>query len=185
MPAQQKTMINGVDVVRLKETIQAVRNTPDLAQFLFRCANAWLDAGRNRSTIKTFYGAGQEDTARPEPYVLESDEPKVLLGEDRAPNPVEFLLHALAGCLTTTMVFHAASRGIEIESVESSLEGDIDIQGFLGLSNEVPRGYRAIRVKLRVKSDASADKLAELSKFSPVYNTISQPTPVEVVVEKV
>lgn len=181
---QQKTT-NGVDVERLKEMIEAVRQDPELAEFVFRACNRWLDRGRNRSTIKEFYGFGQEDTTRTQPYILENDEPEVLLGEEQAPNPVEFILHGLAGCLTTTLAFHAAARGIEIETIESSLEGDIDIQGFLGLSDEVPRGYQSIRVKMRVKSDAPAEKLAELAKFSPVYNTLTNPLPVEVAIEKV
>lgn len=184
MLTEQQTMINGVDVERLKETVKAVHEDPRLARFLFRARNKWLGRGRNRSTIKEFYGAGREDTTRTAPFVLENDEPEILLGEDQAPNPVEYLLHALAGCVTTSMVFHAASRGIEIESVESSLEGDIDIQGFLGLSDQAPRGYKTIRVRLRVKTDASPEKLAELVRYSPVYNTIVNPVPIELTIEK-
>jgi len=185
MLTQQLAGTNGVDVDRLKSTVQAVQENAELAKFVFRARNKWLERGRNRSTIKEFYGAGQEDRTRTSPYVLDNDEPEILLGEDQAPNPVEYILHALAGCLTTTMVFHAASRGIEIESLESSLDGDIDIRGMLGVSNEVPRGYKAIRVKLRVKSEAPPEKLAELAKFSPVYNTLTQPVPVELTIEKV
>lgn len=185
MLTRQQETVNGVDVERLKDTVNAVREDPSLAQFVFKARNTWLGRGRNRSSIKEFYGAGQEDTSRTSPFILENDEPEVLLGEDQAPNPVEFILHALAGCLTTTLVFHAASRGIEIESVESSLEGNIDIQGFLGLSNKVPRGYKSIRVKLRVKSDEPAEKLVELAKYSPVYNTVVGSVPVELTIEKV
>lgn len=185
MLVKEQTTVNGVPVDQLKETLQAIRKDPGLGSFQFRAKNQWLCGGRNRSTVKDFHGAGREDTTRGEPFVLDNDEPPVLLGEDRAPNPVEYILHGLAGCLTTTMVCHAAARGIEIQSVESSLEGDIDVRGFLGLSDEVPRGYQAIRVIMRVKSDASAAKLAELSKFSPVYNTLVNPVPVEVVIEKV
>jgi len=185
MSTTRHKTINGVDVERLAETLEAIRKDPQLAEFVFRACNSWLGGTRNRSTIKGFYGAGGEDTTRAEPYTLENDEAEVLLGQDQAPNPVEFVLHGLAGCLTTTLVAHAAARGIEIDTVESSLEGDIDIQGFLGLSDEVPRGYSAIRVRLRVKSDAPADKLAELAKYSPVYDTLSNPVPVEVAIEKV
>ena len=100
------------------------------------------------------------------------------------PNPVEYVLHALAGCVTTTMVVHAASQGIEIESIESSLEGDLDARGFLDLADDVPRGYKAIRMKLKVKSDVPAEKLVEFAKLSPVYNTLANPVPIEMVVEK-
>ena len=179
-PAGQEQATNGVNVPALRETIGAIQQDPTLGDFHFRATNRWLGGARNRSTIKGFYGAGKEDDTRTEPYVFENDEPQVLLGEDRAANPVEYLLHALAGCATTTMVMHAAARGIEIDSVESEIEGSIDIRGFLGLSNQVPRGYRKIRLTMRVKSDADPQTLAALAKSSPVFNTVSQPTPVEI-----
>jgi uncharacterized OsmC-like protein len=184
MSTQQLEAVNGLDVERLKDTVKAIRENPQLAKFILRARNQWLERARNRSTIKDFYGAGHEDTTRKSPHVLECDEPEILLGEDQAPGPMEYVLHALAGCLTTSLVFQAAARGIEIEAIESSLEGDVDIQGFLGTSNEVPRGYKGIRVKLRVKSAASPEKLAELAKYSPVYNTIVNPIPVELTIEK-
>lgn len=182
-PAQQQS-VNGVDVAGLKQTISAVRQQPALANFHFRATNRWLGGSRNRSTIRGFYGAGKEDDTRTEPFVLDNDEPQVLLGADRAANPVEYLLHALAGCVTTTMAMHAAARGITIESVESELEGDIDIQGFLGLSKDVPRGYGNIRVTMRVKSDGDERTLAALAQYSPVFNTITSPTPVELRIVK-
>jgi uncharacterized OsmC-like protein len=184
MSQQVASNVNGVDVNRLFETIGAIKEQPDLAKFQFRARNEWLEVGHNRTTIKDFYGCGQEDESRSEPYVFDADEPPVLLGEDKGANPVEYLLHALAACLTTTMVFHGASRGIEIESVESKLEGDIDIQGFLGLRPDVEKGYQGINVTFRVKSDAPAEKLRELAEFSPVYSTVSRPTPVTVTIEK-
>ena len=180
---QQPVCRNGVNVTALFETIDAVKNDQELANFQFRATNRWIDCGHNRSTIQGFYGGGQEDTTRTEPFVLDADEPPVLLGEDAGANPVEFILHALAGCLTTTMVFHAAARGIEIEAVDSALEGDLDVRGFLGLSDEVRNGYQDIRVRMRVKSDASPNTLLELAKFSPVYDVVSNSVPVKVVVE--
>jgi uncharacterized OsmC-like protein len=185
MITEQQTTINGVDVGQLKETVEAVRQNSRLAKFIFRVRNQWLGRGRNRSQIKDFYGVGREDTSRTSPYVVENDDPEVLLGEDQAPSPGEYALHSLAGCLTTTLAVHAAARGIEIESMESSVEGDVDIQGFLGLSDQVPRGFKSIRVKMRVKSDASEEELAELAKYSPMYNTLINPVPVEVTIEKV
>ncbi|MDE3218559.1 MAG: OsmC family protein, partial [Nitrospirota bacterium] len=108
------------------------------------------------------------------------DKPPVLLGEDHGANPVEYVLHALAADLTTSLVYHAAARGIRIESVESRLEGDLDLQGFLGLSDTIRRGYKQIRVHFTIKSDATADQLKELATFSPVHDIVSNPVPVEI-----
>ena len=179
-----KGKINGVDVDILFETLNAMKEKPELASFKFRAHNKWDNAGHNRTHIKEFYGAGEEDKNRKKHFVLDADEPPLLLGEDIGANPVEHLLHALAACLTTSMVYHAASRGIKIDAVESRLEGDLDLRGFLGLSKDVKKGYENIRVNFTVKSDASAEKLEELSKFSPVFNVVTAPTPVTVTVEK-
>lgn len=174
------TVMNGVNVERLDQTIHAVQKDPGLAKSQFRAINRWVSGGHNRSTIQGFYAAGQEDTSRTRPFVLDADEPPVLLGQDKGANPVEFVLHALAACVTTSLVYHAAARGIRLESVESQLEGDIDLQGFLGLSDQVRRGYKEIRVKFSVKSDASPEQLEELTKFSPVYDIVSNPVPVSI-----
>lgn len=104
----------------------------------------------------------------------------MLLGKDQGANPVEFVLHALAACLTTSLVYHAAARGIRIESIESRLEGDLDLQGFLGLSEQVRRGYKQIRANFTIKSEASAEELEALTKFSPVYDIVSNPVPVSI-----
>ncbi len=175
-------IINGIDVGRIRETVEAVRRTPSLATFQFRAANHWVDGGHNRSTIKSFYGAGQEDTLRTTAFVLDTDKPPVLLGKNQGPTPVEFVLHALAACLTTSLVFHAAARDIHIESIESKLEGDLDLQGFLGLSGQVRRGYKQIRANFTVKSDASAKELEELTKFSPVFDIVSNPVPISIAI---
>jgi uncharacterized OsmC-like protein len=178
--ATMSGVINGVDVDRMGATIQAVQKNPGLAAFQFRAKNQWITGGHNRSTIQSFYGAGQEDTIRTAPFVLDAGEPPVLLGKDEGANPVEFVLHALAACLTTSLVYHAAARGIRIDSVESRLEGDLDLQGFLGLSDKVRRGYKEIRVNFTIKSDASAEQLKELTKFSPVHDIVSNPVPVSI-----
>lgn len=172
--------VNGVDVDALFQTIDAVKADPGLAEFRFRAANRWLDGGHNRSTIQSFYGCRQEDPTRTRPFVLDADEPPVLLGRDAGANPVEYVLHALAACLTTTMVYHAAARGIAIRSVSSHLEGDLDLRGFLGLSEDVRKGYREIRVRFEVDSDASPAVLRELAKFSPVYDIVSNSLPVQI-----
>jgi uncharacterized OsmC-like protein len=178
------TIINGVNVTALGEVVKAVKGTPEIANFRFRATNKWMGGGLNRSSIQGFYGACAEDTGRTEPFVLDNAEPPVLLGEDEAPNPVEHVLHALAGCMTTTMVYHAAARGIKIKSVESELEGDLDLHGFLRLDESVRNGYQNIRVKFKVDSDATAEQLADLAKISPVFDIVSNPVDVSVELEK-
>lgn len=174
---------NGVDVTALFATIDAVKADTGLAEFRFRASNRWIDGGHNRSTIQSFYGCRQEDQTRTEPFMLDNDEPPVLLGADAGANPVEYVLHALAGCLTTTMVYHAAARGIAIGGVESELEGDLDLRGFLGLSDEVRKGYREIRVTMRVQSAADAAILKSLAQYSPVFDIVSRSVPVQLRVE--
>lgn len=181
---QQATSVNGVETQRLFETIDAVRQMPGLGKCHFRVHNRWIDGGHNRSIISNFYGAGRENS-RPEPFVYDNDEPAVLLGHDLAANPVEFVLHALAGCLTSSMVYHAAAKGIAIEEIESHLEGDIDLRGFLGLSDQVPRGFQAIRVTFRIKAPNAApevlDELCQMAqKHSPVFDTLTRPVAIEV-----
>lgn len=125
---QQSNCTNGVNVTALFETIEAVKQNAGLARFQFRATNQWMDGGQNRSRIQGFYGCGSDDTTRTQPFVLNADEPPVLLGNDSAPNPVEYVLHALAACLTTTLAYHAAARGIEIENVDTAIEGDLDLE---------------------------------------------------------
>ncbi len=176
-------VINGVDVEQWGQTVQAVQSNPSLGTSQFRVVNRWINGGHNRSTIKGFYGAGQEDTTRTTPFVLDADEPLALLGKDHAANPAEYVLHALAACLTTSLVYHAAARGIHVESIESKLEGDLDLRGFLGVSPDVRKGFQAVRVNFTIKSNATADQLAELAKFSPVYDTLANPVPVSIHIE--
>lgn len=181
-------MINGVDVDRLFATIDAVGKDTSLADFRFRAENRWMRGGHNRSTIQGFYGAGQEDPTRTKPFVLDNDEPAVLLGEDHGANPVEYVLHALAGCVTTSLVYHASARGIRIDEVSSTLEGQLDLRGFLGMDDSVRNGYEKIRVTLRVKGDATDKQLEELCRLaerrSPVFDIVSNPVPVEVKLER-
>ena len=177
------TIVNGVDVTALGQTLEALGTDPEIGLFQFRNTNNWIGGSRNRSTIKGFYGAGKEDDTRTVAYQFDADEPAVLLGEDQGANPVEYLLHALAGCMTTTMVYHAAYRGIEIEAIQSALEGEIDIRGFTGVAEDVPKGYREIRVNFRVKTDGDADELKALTQMSPVFNSVAGSVPVTVSVE--
>ena len=135
--------INGVDVDQLFSTIDAIKETPGLAKFEFRANNRWINGGHNRTSVKDFYGAGREDASRKQTFVFDNDEPVVLLGEDNGANPVEFVLHALAGCLTTSLVYHAAAQGIKIDAVESTFEGDLDLRGTLGIDRDVSAGSPA------------------------------------------
>jgi uncharacterized OsmC-like protein len=186
--SEKSITINGVNVEELFKTVDAVKKTAAIAKFRFRADNTWLEGGHNRTSIRNFYGAGGEDTSRKTPFVLDADEPKVLLGTDRGANPAEYVLTALAGCLTTSLVYHAAARGIAVEEVESHLEGDLDLMGFLGLSEEVRNGYENIRVTFKIKADATEEQLRELVQLaqnrSPVFDIISHPVPVSVELRK-
>lgn len=176
--------MNGLDLDAMTATVQALKADPKLAKFQFRARNRWIDGGENRSTIKDFYGAGGEDRSRTAAFEFTNGEPPVLLGNNEGANPVEFLLHALAGCVTTTTVLHAAARGIRIESIFTELEGDIDLQGLLALDDGVPAGYRAIRMRMDIDADCSDAELDDLLRFaqrhSPVCNTVCRPVPVTV-----
>lgn len=173
--------VNGVDLDRLAATIDAVTSDAALAQFQFRARNGWVGGSRTRTTIKGFHGAGQEDSSRTEPFVVDVDEPPVLLGTNLAPNAGEYLLHALAACLTGTIIHHAAARGIALESLECRLGGDLDVRGLLDLGPGVRPGFAGIRATLHATEDFDDDQLvelAELTRFSPVRDTVTNPVPV-------
>lgn len=178
-----KNLINGVDVAELSKKAEALKKQPELAGFKFHVTNRWYDCGHSRTTVKSFHGVGEEHN-HTKAFELVADEPPLLLGEDKGANPVEHLLHALAACLTASMVYHAAVRGIRIEEVESTLEGDLDVRGFMGLANDVRRGYQNIRVTFNVKSDAPVEKLRECALFSPVFDTVSHGTKVDLDIRK-
>ena len=183
-PLEEQT-VNGVTVSTVIGIVNAIEENNDNAHFQFRLNNHWVDGGLNRSRIQEYFALGQEDDTRTEPFIVDADEPAVNSGGDSSPNPMEYVLHSLAGCLTSTLVYHAAVQGIEIESIESSLEGDLDVRGMLGLSEESRKAYNAVRVRMRVKSAADADTLRELAMYSPVYDMISKSLPVEFELEKV
>ena len=181
----ESSVLNGIDVIEYQNTVQAVKVDPKLAKFQFRARNKWETGGYNQTTTKGFYGAGEEQGTQDRTFVLEADEPPVLLGEDRTANPVEYLLHALASCLTSTIIYKAAARGITIDSVESTLEGDLDARAFLEVSNDERKGYQNIRVTFKVKTDASPEVLKECAEFSPVLDVVTHGTPVSLQIEKV
>jgi uncharacterized OsmC-like protein len=179
--AEPATM-NGLSVQGMVDTVGAIKADPGLARFQFRARNRWIDGGENRSTIRDFYGCRREDDSRSADFVFTNGEPPVLLGANEGANPVEFLLHALAGCVTTTFVLHASARGITIEEMSTELEGDLDLRGLLGLDDSVSPGYEQIRIRMHVKADCSDEQLDDLMAYtqqhSPVCNTVCRPVPV-------
>ena len=178
----QDMVVNGVNVTKLEDTIGVIKENADIANFKFRVSNKWVTGGHNRTEVKEFYGALQENS-RPEHFTYDNGEPPLLLGEDEGANPVEYVLHALAGCMTTTMVYKAALHGIKLDEVESELEGDLDLRGLLELSDEVRNGYENIRVNFKVKSEEGPEKmklLEELCKGSPVFDIVTNPVPVTI-----
>lgn len=180
-------MVNGVDVGRLVGTVNAIKANPDLAKFKFRAQTEWISGGHSRTSIQSFYGAGADDTSRVQPLILEGDEPPVLLGQNAGPNAVEAVLHALASCLGVGFVYNAAAQGIKVEQLDFTLEGDLDLHAFLGLSDTMRPGYENIKVSYRVKADAPREKLEELCEYvqrtSPVLDIIRNPVPVTVILE--
>ncbi|MCE2505329.1 MAG: OsmC family protein [Nitrosopumilaceae archaeon] len=183
MKTQTQTIVNGVNISQLFETIDSIKENKKIAKFNFRAKNKWIDGTKNQTTVSNFYGACKTHT-RENPHVFVKDEPSVLLGNDNGANPVEYLLAGLAGCVTTSLVAHAAARGIKIDSIESTLEGDIDLQGLFQLDKNVNPGYQGINIDFKIESDASEETLQELielaKKASPVANTVSRPTPINV-----
>ncbi len=177
---QRDPVINGVDTRAMNQTVDAIRTDPALAQFKFRAKNRAILGGHNQSEVKEFYGAKQEHRTDKEPFILDNDEPPILLSGDTGPNPVEYVIQALLACMTTTTVYKAAAQGIEIESVRSEVEGDIDLRGMLGLDPKVRPGYQEIRATLRIKTKGPKDKVRDLHRFSPVYDTLARPVPIKV-----
>lgn len=181
MPSTQT--VNGVDLDRLSATIDAVVADPALAQFEFRADNAWLDGGHSRTSIQGFFGVGHEDATRAEPFTVDADEPPVLLGHNLAPNPGEHLLHALASCLTATVAYHAAARGIAVDGAACTVHGDVDLRGFLGLEAGIRPGFQRIRVTLTLAGDFDDAQFAELTgltQFSPVRDSLTVGVPIDI-----
>jgi uncharacterized OsmC-like protein len=175
---------NGVDTEKLFATLDAVVAQPEIAHFRFRVRNRWIDGAHNRSTIQDFYAACQEDTSRTSAFEIDAGEPQILLGVDTGPNPAEFLLHALASCLTTSLVYVAAARGVRLTEVSSTLEGVMDVRGALGLSGDVRNGFEKISVSFKIKGDASPEKLREVAARaqarSAVFDMVTTGVPVDV-----
>jgi uncharacterized OsmC-like protein len=185
--APPEQVVNGLNVGQMVGLVNEIQDTPDLARFKFRATNRWINSTHNRTTIKSLYGACREDTSRAEPFIVDADEPVSLMGRDVAPNPVEYILHALAACMTTTLIFEASAAGIEVDELESSLEADLDLRGSLAINDNIRNGFENVRVNFRIKADAPKEKLEELFRLaeahSSVLDIISNPVPVSMKLE--
>jgi uncharacterized OsmC-like protein len=171
--AVMDTSRNGVDTSKMFATLDLIREQPELARFQFRATNRWIDGAHNRSTIKDFYAAGGEDDSRAETFEIDAGEPVILLGSDTGPNPAEYLLHALAACLTTSIVYVAAARKVRLTSVESTLTGDMDVRGALGVSEQPRNGFERIGVSFRVTGDAPKEKLREVVQRAQARSAVN------------
>lgn len=176
---------NGVDTATLFATLDAVKQAPAAAQFQFRAHNEWINGTHSQSTISDYFGVGEERTHDRE-FVFDADHPAVLVGKDNGPTPVEFVLHALASCLTAGIANVAAARKVSLTEVRSTVSGDIDLNGILGLQ-DVRNGYQQIVVKFVVKGDAPEDVLRQIVEQSrsrsAVYDVITNGVDVTIDVE--
>ena len=178
------TIRNGVNTEQMFGTLDLIKAQPELAKFQFRARNTWLGGAHNRTSIKDFYAAGGEDTSRSEAFIVDAGEPPILLGHNEAANPVEYFLHALAACVTTSMVYVATARKVNLTSVSSELVGDMNVQGALGLSPDYRNGFSAIRMSVTIAGDAPAEKLREVvqraTQRSAVFDMVTHGVPVNV-----
>ena len=175
---------NGIDTAQVYGTLDALKAQPEAAPFEFRVTNRWINGTHSRSTIQGLWGAGQEDTSRETPFVVDASEPPVLFGHNEAPNPAEYVLHALAGCLTLTIVNVAAARKVTLTEISSTLEGVLDARGATGLDERYRNGFERVRVSFSIKGDAPREKLEEIVERakarSVVYDIVSNPVLVDV-----
>jgi uncharacterized OsmC-like protein len=177
--------VNGVDVDRLGHMVEAMEAVPVLGKFTFRTSNEWIRGGSSRSTTGDYRGAAAEN--RRERFVIDGGQPALIFGNDEAPNPFDYLLHALAGCLTTTLVYQAAMEGVSIRALESHVEGDLDLRGFLGIPEEGPGGFERLNVRFRVRADCPPQQLDDLvaaaRRRSPIASFVARAVPMAVTCE--
>ena len=176
---------NGVDTATLFATLDAVKANHEIAKFQFRATNKWVSGTHNQTTISGFYGAMQE-MQHASVHTFDADHPAVLVGHDNGPTPAEYVLHALAACLTAGIANIAAARNVNLTEVESTVEGDIDLLGILGLDRDVRNGYEQIKVSFKLKGDdpAKLRKVVEQSTArSAVYDIVTNGVPVAIEVE--
>ena len=183
MTMTEHPMRNGVDTAALFATLDAVKAAPEAAQFQFRASNRWISGTHSQGTMDGFYGVGQE-LKHDKPFTYDVDHPHQLVGTDMGPSPVEYLLHALAGCLTAGIANIAAARGIELTEVSSTVEGDIDLNGVLGLDPNARNGFQGIKVSFDIKGNAPEEKLRALVERSKdrsaAYDVLTNGVPVTI-----
>jgi len=176
---QTSPLVNGIDTEQVVSLVTRVAEDEAYGKFKFRANNQWIHGSRSRTSIQDFYAGGQENTGRKEALTVDADQPAFLAGKNTAPNAVEYLLHSLTSCLNTTLVYHASVQGIELEEVNVFAEGDMNVRGYFGISDDVKRGYERIRVNMHVKSDADVETLTKLAMHSPVYEVVSNSVPID------
>lgn len=171
--------VNGIDTDQVVSLVTKVAEDDAYGKFRFRANNQWINGSRSRTEIQGFFAGDKENTDRKQALTVDADQPTFLAGHNTAPNAVEYLLHSLTSCLNTTLVYHASVQGIQLDEVIVSAEGDMNVRGYFGVSDEVNRGYERIRVNMQVKSDANVETLTALAMYSPVYEVVSRSVPVE------
>ena len=176
---QTDHLVNGIDTRRVTDLAAKISQNEDYGQFKFRANNQWLDGSRSRTAIQGFYAGEKEDSSRTDALTVDADQPAFLAGRNTAPNAVEHYLHSLSSCLNTTLVYHASVQGIPLDEVDVSAEGDMNARGFFGISDDVKRGYKGIRVNMKVKSSADVETLTKLAMHSPVFEMVSKAVPVD------
>jgi uncharacterized OsmC-like protein len=165
------TVINGVDTDALFGALDAVKAMPQAAQFQFRARNEWVSGTHSRTTVHDFFGLGEEQT-HDTVSTFDIDHPRQVVGTDQGPTPAEMLLVALAGCLTTGVGNIAAARGVELTRVSSVIEGDIDLNGVLGLDPAVRNGFQDIRVTFEIEGGAGTDELRKIVERSVARSAV-------------
>lgn len=182
----KEKIVNGVDIYKLHDAIKGFRENPELAILKHRAKNEWINGPHSRTTIKDFYGAGKEQTHKTS-FVLDTSAPPALLGEDEGPSATEALLYALASCLNTALIYHAAAQGVQVKELKFDMEGELNVRGFLGIDPNVRTGYQKIKITCKLKADAPPEKLQELcqlaQKYSPVFDMVTHTVPVSVNLE--
>jgi len=183
---KERGPLNGVDTPTLFATINAVRDQPELAKFKFRASSRWLEGTHSRARSEGFFGAGGEHQHASE-WQFDSDHPAVLVGKDQGPLPIEYLLYGLLACITSGIGNISAARGVKLTEVESRIEGDIDLRGILGLSNDVRNGYQGLKVSFKIKGDAPKEKLREIVEQSrarsAVYDVLKNGVPIDIAID--
>ena len=182
MLQSSQNMLNGVNTLGLKTTLNDIKHNPKLARCEFRVRNHWINGDKNESETFDFYAAGTEQEHK-QRFCFQAGEPLIMEGQDEGANPVEFLLSALSGCMTTTIAYYAALNGHEIKEMESSYKGDLDLQGLFDLDPSIRPGYQKIYVSFKIKTETPAEELKKYYHFSPVYDVVSKSVPIEVNLE--